>query len=78
MGQVDGRAVEAYLERVQTGVQEAAEGNKGRSGELSCGGRVGGNSVVDGMGTELGRGRRAKEAAAAKKVAAGEATVAER
>ena len=51
MGQADGRAVGAHLEGIQTGVQEAAEGDKGRSGELSCGGRVGGNSIVDGMGT---------------------------
>ena len=78
MGQADGRAVEAHLEGIQTGVREAAEGDKGRSGELSCGGRVGGNNDVDGlwMGWELGRGRRAKEAAAANKVAAGGATAA--
>ena len=52
--QADGRAVEAHLERVQEGVQEAAEGNKGRSGELSCGGRAGGGSDVDGLGTGQG------------------------
>ena len=54
--QADGRAVEAHLERVQEGVQEAAEGNRGagRSGELSCGGRAGGGSDVDGLGTGQG------------------------
>ena len=44
--QADGRAVEAHLEEIQEGVQEAAEGGKGRSGWLSCGGRVGGDNDV--------------------------------
>ena len=74
MGQADGRAVRAHLEGIQTGVQEAAEGDKGRNGWLSCGGRVGGDNDVDGLGT--GQGRRAQEAAVAKRVTAGVAAAA--
>ena len=47
VGQVDGRAAKAYLERVQTGhgcsgvtTRGHAGGDKGRSEELSCGSRV--------------------------------------
>ena len=36
---------------LQASVKEAKEGDEGQNGELSSGGRVDGNSTVDGMGS---------------------------